>query len=77
MATLAELEVQVRDLLGDPAAESNTFSPPQVKEAINKALLNYCDKTGVTYAETVIAVLADGLVTLPTDALTVERVFVN
>ena len=77
MAALSELSICVRDLLGDPAAQSNTWTPEQVTYAVNQAVLNYCTKKHVTYKETIIAVDATGIVNLPATAFTVERVFVN
>ncbi len=77
MATLAELRTEVRELLGDSNQDAFSWSESNVDAAINQACLNYCEKTGVTYMETVITADAQGMVTLPNPAIDVHRVFVT
>jgi hypothetical protein len=77
MTAFAQLQTDVRDLIGDPSSQSNTWTDDQVKDAINAAVLNYCEKTGVTYVETELTSDAGGLVTLPGPAIDVHRVLIR
>lgn len=71
--TFAQIQADTRDLLGD-AGVTDTWTPEQVQAAVNAAILNYCEKTGVTYVETSVQATSGGMVTLPTPALDVRRV---
>ena len=75
--TLAQLRDEVRDLLGDPAANSTTWSDEQITLAINQAILNYCEKTCVTYLESLVWCGWNGMATLPDSYCKVVRVLHN
>jgi hypothetical protein len=71
--TLAQLREEVRELLGDPSADSNTWSDDQIDMAINQAILDYCEKTGVSYVESDVSSDGNGMVTLPNPYVRVVR----
>lgn len=59
--TLATLNTQVRELVGDPVnvglgtgAGANTYSDAQIADAINWAIQYVCDKMDYTYQETMV-----------------------
>ncbi len=75
MATFAQLQTDVQEFVGDSQADS--WTPAQYKAAVNAAILNYCEKTGVTYVETNITSNAEGMVHLPDPVLSVRRVMTS
>jgi len=75
MATLATLRADVRDLVGDPVAQSNTYTDAQVDAAIQIAIINYCEKTEATYNEKLFPVDGAGFITLDSTVLNPKRVF--
>ena len=75
MSTLTTLQRQTREVLDDQG------TPPQwgdsdVIKAINWACVEIARATGVSYVEAT-ATLTTGSAPLPSDAISVERVFVR
>lgn len=73
--TLSAVQTQVRDLVGDATATSNTWSDQQVTDAINFAVKDYCRKTEVSYLEASANLDSAGKATIPSDYLEVKRVY--
>jgi hypothetical protein len=74
--TLATIRNWTQYLVGDP--QHSTYALPMYQDAINFAIKEYANKTGVTYAESSpIVPDASGFVALPTDYLRVTRVSFN
>jgi hypothetical protein len=79
--TLAQVSTQVRDLLRDNTSfdtvlsdDNNTYSPEQVKEAINFAVKRFCELTRASYIEPTIVVDNEGFAPIPTDYIKIEEV---
>lgn len=70
--TLAELTTAIRRLLGDSRG-SQTWSDEMIADAVNFAIINYCEKKRVTYTE-VSSTPTAGLLTLPTDQLKIIQI---
>lgn len=71
--TLLDLRTKLRALVGDPLAESNTWSDTECNEAINFAVLNYCEKTDCSYTEEP-ATFSVGEAPVPSAYIRIERV---
>lgn len=69
---LGSLRTETRNLLGD--SRGTVWSDSRTNTAINQAIQNYAEKTMATYLEAAGTLGTDGLVTLPTDQIGVQRI---
>ena len=74
MTTLLQFRTQMRDILGDPLATSTTFSDTQLNDAVNHAILKYCQITGATYKEASATTDSSGIAAMPSSAIRAVRV---
>lgn len=70
--TLAQMRYWTQYLVGDTNKE--TYDDTMYKDAINFAVEDYVQKTGVTYTEASILPDTNGFITIPTDYMRVHRV---